>query len=103
MVKIKGWKKEANGQETTQVIKKIGNWDIGFIKYGNSPKTFLMIRGLSYGENPIIYSHYKPMKLGYDRPEQIPDSVKNWLYKNANKIFITQKRLNREGGSTYLQ
>jgi len=102
MVKITNWK-QGGVRETVMVVRKFGNWDIGFIRYGQNPKTFLMIRGVSYGENPIIYPHIHPMRVGYDRPERIAQSVKNWLYKNAKEIYMIQRKLNRQRGSSYLQ
>lgn len=102
MVKKSNWKRGGD-REMVMVVRKFGDWDIGFIRYGNDPKTFLMVRGNSYGENPIIYPHYQPMRVGYDRPERIPTSVKDWLYKNASEMYVMQRQLNKEGGSGYLQ
>ena len=102
MVKITNWK-PGGERETVMVVRKFGKWDIGFIRYGEDPKTFLMVRGDWYGENPIIYSHYTPMKVGYDRPENVPISVKTWLHHNAKDMLILQTKLNKELGSGYLQ
>lgn len=103
MVRRTNWKKGEGYNENIMIVRKFGDWDIGFIKYGGDPKTFLMVRGKWYGENPIIYPHYSPMRVGYDRPERIPKSVKEWLYKNADEMYNLQKQLNKEAGSSYLQ
>jgi len=102
MVRRTNWK-SGGEREKVMIVRKFGKWDIGFIKYGNEPKTFLMVRGDWYGENPTIYDHYTPYRVGYDYPERIPKSVKEWLFKNARGMFELQRQLNRESGSNYLQ
>ena len=88
------WKTEQDGRTQTRVIRKIGNWDVGLIKYYGNPRVFLMVRGLDYGENPIIYSHKR--QVGYDRPERIPQRVKDYVYANAGKLFDLQRAENNK-------
>ena len=76
------------------IIRKIGNWDIGFIKYSGNPTIFMMVRGLEYGENPIIYPHNH--QVAYDRPERIPDSVKKYLHENAVRIYEMKLKIQSE-------
>jgi len=90
----KKWKIESDNRTSTIIQRKIGNWDIGLIKYYGNETIFLMVRGLEYGENPIIYSHKK--QVGYDRPERIPKSVKEYIFKNIGKLFDWQKDENNK-------
>jgi len=71
-------------KEIIKTYRNIGNWDIGLIKYNNNKRDiFPYVRGLYYGENPFIDNNYK---VGFDRPENIPNSVIKYVENNAKKI-----------------
>ncbi len=89
------WKLLKDGRTRVKVVRKIGNWDVGLIKYYGNERTYLMVRGLDYGENPIIYTHKK--QVGYDRPERIPQRVKDYVYNNSEKLLKLLREENDVG------
>lgn len=78
-----------------KIIKRIGNWEIGFIQYRSNPRVFLIVRGKEYQENPIIYMFKYYHTVGYDNPHKIPNSVKKYMSKNIIKLYNQQKRYAR--------
>ena len=72
-------------QKILKIYRKIGNWEVGLIEYNDNKRVFLFVRGNNYGENPILYTHKQA--ICYDKPEKIPQSVKNYIFTNYNKIL----------------
>ena len=97
---VQDWKLESDNRTKTMIVRKIGNWEIGLIKYSGNPRVYLMVRGNWYGENPIIYSHMR--QVGYEYPERIPQSVKDYIYNNADKLYDLQREENNKEVPNYM-
>lgn len=91
------WKKEKNQQ--VLIIHKIKNWEIGLVKF-NSSIVKLMVRGNWYKENPILYTNTK--RVSYDRPENIPDSVKKYILDNIGKLYDLLRSENNQSVSNHM-